>query len=104
MPNFALNNAGPANVVIAPAIVGQRYRVRSFSLTFQDGNRCFFRSGLTGNPISPDYQAGAGASLSPQNTGGYIGFTTGPGEPLVLTIAGSGTITGEALYDLLAPG
>lgn len=102
--NFNLNNAGPGNVVVGRAVPGQRYRVTGFAFTFADGNGCYFRSGLTGNPISQLLQAAAGAVLTPESTGGYKGFVTNKGEPLVLAITGSGTVTGEVVYELLPPG
>ncbi len=104
MPNFQVNNAGPGNVVIAAAVRGQRFKVTGFSLSLQDGNGLYFRSGITGNAISPSYQAGAGSVLTPDSAGGYKVFYTFPGEPLVLTITGSGTVTGEVIYDILPPG
>lgn len=103
MPSFQLNNAGPGDVLIAAAVPGQRYRVRTFDLGFQDGNGCQFRSGLLGPTISGLMVGVKGQQLTPGNTGGYKGFTTEPGAPLVLAITGSGTITGEIQYDLLNP-
>ena len=101
MSSYAVNNSGPADVVIAAAVPGQRYRVRQAVLSYADGNGTYFRSGLGGNGISPVLQAGAGSVVS-HDAG--AGISTSRGEPLVLAITGSGTVTGEVIYDLLAPG
>jgi hypothetical protein len=100
VPNFQVNNTGPADVVVARAAPGQRYQVRGAALNYADGNGTYFRSGVGGNGISPLVQAPAGAA---GHDAGKV-IRTNPGEPLVLAITGSGTVTGEVVYDLLAPG
>ncbi len=101
MPIFTVSNAGPGNVVIAAATRGQRFKVTHFELGLVSGNGVYFRSGLTGNALSPTFTGPDGAALSPASTGGYKGFTTNPGEPLVLAITGSGTVTGSVFYDVI---